>query len=500
MGIFSNRFPTLARHLSILRESWRRQNESERSARKRSDHEFLPAALEIMETPPSKGLRWLLLTMCTVFVVALVWSIIGRVDVVAVASGKTVPAGNVKVVQPLEIGAVRAIHVRNGQRVKAGQLLIELDPTMATADEAQSAQTLASAQLVQARNDALLSHLQGRSTRFAAPSGTPASVVATEQQYIRTAIAEYEAQMAGLRQSRAEKQAELAGADARIAKLQEAQPYIAKQLDAREELAAKGYYSKLKLLEYQQAAAEQAKEVAIERANADRARASIGTMDAQIAQLREAFGKTAVTALVDANDKAGLAGEELRKSEARRLYQKLRSPVDGVVQQLTVTTVGGVVQPAQALMVIVPCSSGTDGGADQACTNPIEVEAFVQNRDIGFVGVGQRVAVKLEAFNFTDYGLIDGTVEDISRDAIDQNRAPAGSERDEAGRPAQQGLVYAARIRLHCSPGERPLSPLCSRVGPGMAVQAEIKTGTRRIIQYLLSPIAKAMDEAGRER
>ncbi len=497
MGMFSDRFPTAARHWGILRESWRNQNRAEKTARRRSDHEFLPAALEIMEKPPSVGLRWLLLTMCGVFVVALVWSFIGRVDVVAVASGKTVPAGNVKVVQPLEIGSVRAIHVRNGQRVKAGQLLIELDPTMATADEAQSTQTLNSAKLVQARNDALLAHLQGRASRFSAPPGTPASVVATEQQYVRTAIAEYEAQISGLRQARAEKAAELAGTQARIAKLMGAKPFIAKQLDAREKLAERGYYSKLKLLEYQQAAAEQEKEVDVEQANADAARAAIGTIDAQVAQLRETFGKAAVTALVDANDRAGLAGEELRKSEARRGNQELRSPVDGVVQQLAVTTVGGVVQPAQALMVIVPCSGD---GRDRACTNPIEVEAFVQNRDIGFVQVGERVAVKLEAFNFTDFGLIDGVVEDISRDAIDQSQAPAGSQRDESGRPVQAGLVYAARIRLKCSAVDTPANPLCARVGPGMAVQAEIKTGTRRVIDYLLSPIAKAMDEAGRER
>ena len=497
MGIFSDRFPTAARHWSILRESWRDQNKAKRTAKRRSHHEFLPAALEIMEKPPSIGLRWLLLTMCGVFVVALVWSFIGRVDVVAVASGKTVPAGNVKVVQPLEIGSVRAIHVRNGQRVKAGQLLIELDPTMATADEAQSTQTLNSAKLVQARNDALLAHLQGRAPRFSAPPGTPASVIATEQQYVRTAIAEYQAQISGLRQARAEKAAELAGTQARIAKLLGAQPFIAKQLSAREELAERGYYSKLKLLEYQQAAAEQEKEVEIERANADASRAAIGTIDAQMAQLRETFGKTAVTALVDANDRAGLAGEELRKSESRRENQELRSPVDGVVQQLAVTTVGGVVQPAQALMVIVPCSGD---GRDRGCTNPIEVEAFVQNRDIGFVQAGERVAVKLEAFNFTDFGLIDGVVEDISRDAIDQSQAPAGSQRDESGRPVQAGLVYAARIRLRCSAEDTPVNPLCARVGPGMAVQAEIKTGTRRVIDYLLSPIAKAADEAGRER
>ncbi|MHA6316233.1 HlyD family efflux transporter periplasmic adaptor subunit [Altererythrobacter sp. CAU 1778] len=188
----------------------------------------------------------------------------------------------------------------------------------------------------------------------------------------------------------------------------------------------------------------------------------------------------------------------MRKAERRRQYQELRAPVDGVVQQLTVTTVGSVVQPAQPLMVIVPCSKATEDRA--SCNSSISVEAFVQNKDIGFVKVGQRVAVKLEAFNFTDYGLIEGTVVDISRDAIDQSDAPAGSVRDENGRPVQPGLVYAAKISLPCEPGNPERAPLCDRVQPGLAVQAEIKTGQRRIIQYLLSPIRQALGEAGRER
>jgi hemolysin D len=128
-----SRMATLERHWSVLKLSWRDQNERAAQARPRAEHEFLPAAQEIIEKPPSPGLRWLLLGTCVFMVLALAWAFIGRVDVVAVASGKIVAAGNAKVVQPLEIGTVRAIHVRNGQFVRAGQLLLELDPTLATA-------------------------------------------------------------------------------------------------------------------------------------------------------------------------------------------------------------------------------------------------------------------------------------------------------------------------------------------------------------------------------
>lgn len=488
-----------SKHWQVLRESWRSQNEADKAFRPREEHEFLPAALEIMEKPPSPGMRWLLLLTCGLFVLALVWAVFGKVDVVAVASGKTVPGGNVKLVQPIEIGAVRAIHVRNGQFVKAGQLLIELDPTLASADRAQSAQALASAQVLQARNDALLAHLQGRQARFVAPPGTPEKIVATERIFVQTAIAQYEAERASLREQRAEHIAELAGAQAEVAKLRTSLPYLDQQLSARKELAEKGYFSRLKMLEYEQLRSEHLHNIDVQSANAAKARAAMGTIDAQMLSLRENFGKVAVTDLAEANDKAGMAGEELRKAERRRQYQELRAPVDGVVQQLAVATVGGVVQPAQPLMVIVPCSQSEAQGV-AGCATGVSVEVFVQNKDIGFVHVGQRVAVKLEAFNFTEYGFIEGRVATISRDAIDQNQQPAGTPRNANGLPVQSSLVYAARIALDCDPGAVSRATLCDQLRPGMAVQAEIKTGRRRIIQFLLSPIRKAIGEAGRER
>lgn len=499
MSWLNDRFPTMAKHLGVFGEAWRGQNEADKAFKPKEEHEFLPAALEIMEKPASPGMRWLMLLICTLFVLALIWAFLGKIDVVATAAGKTVPGDNVKVVQPIEIGSVRQIHVKNGQFVKAGELLIELDPTIANADEAQSSQTLLSARIIQARNDALLAHLQGKRARFVPPKGTPADIIRTEEAFVANAIAQYDAQKGALVQQRAESQAELAAANAEIAKLEEALPFIDQQLGARAELAERGYFSKLQLLEYEQLRAEHLRNIEVQKANKMRAEAAIGRLSAELQSLRAGFGRTAITDLAEANDRATMASEELRKAERMRRFQELRSPVDGVVQQLVVSTVGGVVQPAEPVMVIVPCTSG-DASDAASCNGGITVEAFVQNKDIGFVGVGQRVAVKLEAFNFTDYGLIEGTVTNISRDAIDQSQQPAGSVRDENGRPIQPGLVYAAKIELACGQDDPERHLLCDRVQPGMSVQAEIKTGQRRIIQYLLSPISQAVNEAGRER
>jgi hemolysin D len=204
-----------------------------------------------------------------------------------------------------------------------------------------------------------------------------------------------------------------------------------------------------------------------------------------MAQVRGTFGRTAVAQVVEGQDRSRVGREEVTKQTRRREYQQLRAPVSGTVQQLAISTVGGVVQPAQPIMVIVP---------DDA--QPV-VEAQILNRDIGFIREGQPVRIKLEAFPFTDYGIVPGVVETISRDAIDMNQG-GGTQRDDKGQPAQQGLVYSAKIRMlkksiRTGGREQP-------IGPGLAVQAEIVTGKRRIIKYLLSPIQKTMDEAGRER
>ncbi|MHA4836532.1 HlyD family type I secretion periplasmic adaptor subunit [Sphingopyxis sp. MSC1_008] len=480
------RFPNAARHLVFLRESWSYQTGADKRARPRSDHEFLPAALEIMEKPPSPGLRWLMLSLCGLLVIALIWSIIGRVDVVATASGKVVPSGNVKQIQPIEIGYVRAIHVKNGQHVEAGQLLVELDPTLAGAEAEQANKGLLTAEVTAARNSALLGHLAGKGSRFVAPDGTPGDIAATQSQFVRTTIAEYEGERASLQQQRAENIAQLASVDAEIAKLKQTLPIVEQQLAARRELSDKGYFSKIRLLEYEQLKIEHVQNIAVQQANAARARATVANIDAQLARLRGSFGKAAVTELAESQEKSGMAREEVTKSKRRQAFLELRAPVSGTVQQLAISTVGGVVQPAQTLMIVVP---------DDA--DPV-VEAQILNKDIAFIHEGQPVRVKLEAYPFTDYGIVPAVVESISRDAVDTSEPGAAEQRDRNGRIVQPGLVYTTRIRLlrrsiRVAGRDQP-------IGPGLAVQAEIKTGDRRVIQYLLSPISRTLDEAGQER
>ncbi len=316
MSVVADRFPNLTRHLAILREAWRRENQADKVRKPIDEHEFLPAALEIMETPPSPGLRILMLTLCSFFAIALVWSIVGKVDVVAVASGKTLPTANVKTIQPIEIGAVRAIHVRNGQRVSKGQLLIELDPTLVGADEAQATQGLLSSRIAEARNAALIAHLQGRPTRFVAPEGTPPAIAETQELLIRSAIAEYEAQRAGLMQSRAEREAELTASQSETEKLRQTLPLVDQQLEARRDLSDKGYFSKLKMLEYEQLRLEHIQNAEIQASVAAKARAAMRNIDAQVAQLRQGFAKTASTDLSTAEGESSMRGEELRNPNA----------------------------------------------------------------------------------------------------------------------------------------------------------------------------------------
>jgi hemolysin D len=467
----ADRFPTLAHHWRILSTSWSLETEAEKSRRTSSDPEFLPAALEIMETPPSPGLRILMLTLCSLFGLVLWWSCIGKLDVVAVASGKIVPAGSVKLIQPMEIGVVRAIHVRDGQHVRKGQLLVELDPTVSGAEEAQATQGLLTARVDAARNAALLAHLAGRAATFTLPPGTPTSVADVQRQFIRAEIAAYEAKYAGIMEQRAGARAELTSASAEVAKLEQTLPLVEQQLQARRDLTSRGHFSKLRLLEYEQAKIEHERNIDVQRAAVTRARAAIANLDSQLVERRQGFARDAVGDMSKAGDDVSLRSEELRKSAQRRRLQFLRSPVEGTVQQVSVHTIGGVIQPAQILMVIVPLRT------------QVEVEATILNRDIGFIHLGQEVRVKVEAFPFTEYGMIEGRVVGLNRDAIVDEKL---------------GLVYFVRVRmksstLHVGHREMPLNP-------GMAVQAEIKTGQRRIVQYLLSPISAALDEAGRER
>jgi membrane fusion protein, hemolysin D len=453
---------------------------------------FLPAALEIVETPPSPIGRSVGATIVALFVAALIWAIFGHVDIVATASGKVVPSGQVKLVQPFETGVIRAIHTYDGQSVKAGDVLIELDPTMSAAEQEHVRSDLIAARLDVARLRAALSDSDNPQSEFDPPAGASDALIAMQRQFLTRQTEEYRAKLSSLDRQRAQKEAERDTIAATISKLEADEPIIRQRMDIRKNLADRELGSKLTYLEILQLLTENEKDTAIQQSRLDEANAALAAVIETRAQAVAEFHRTLFGDLAEAERKAaGLTGD-LARAEQRTKLQVLTAPVDGVVQQLSVHTVGGVVTPAQQLAVVVPSDA------------ILEVEAMVSNRDIGFMHVGQDAQIKVDTFNFTRYGVLHGRVVNVSQDAIvrdapsDKMRNHAAEAESTNSEPKDQQLSFAARVSLDRT--KIAVDDAFANLSPGMAVTVDVKTGSRRIISYLLSPLLKYQQEALRER
>jgi hemolysin D len=463
----------------------------ERMSSDTDDHEFLPAALEIVETPASPLGRAIAYTVIALFSFALLWACVGKVDIIAAAKGKIIPSGRTKVIQPFETGVVHDIRVRDGQVVKAGDVLIELDPTMNAADSKHLESDLMAARLDVARLQAALADgdpLQN----FNPPPDAPPSLVATQRSFLIEQTAEQQGKLAVLDRQSEQKKAERDTIAASVEKLQASLPILQERMEIRKTLFEHTTGSKANYLELLQPFVEEQHELDVQKHRQDETTAALAAIAEQRTESIEEYRRTRLSELVEAERKARGISEDLVKSQHRESLQLLTAPVDGTVQQLAVHTIGGVVTPAQNLLVVVPSDSH------------LEIEAMVQNRDIGFVHPGQAAEIKVDAFNFNRYGLIAGKVVSISPDAIARekpaDKANAGNQgaEDESSEPVNQELVYAARITLDRE--QIQVEDRMVNLAPGMAVTVEIKTGSRRIISYLLSPLLKFKQESMRER
>ena len=460
--------------------------------RRREDLAFLPAALEIMETPPSPVGRTIAFTLMGIFCVALAWSWWGTVDIVATATGKIVPSGRTKVIQPFESGVVRAIQVQDGQLVRAGDVLIELDSTMNAADRDHLSSDLLAEKLNIARLQAALAGGNDPLADFAPPAGADPALLSAQRQLLSNQLAEHRAKLAALDRQQAQKQAEAATTAATIEKLEALIPVIQPRVDMRKMLMDKDLGSKLTYYETLQLLVEQQKELGVQKNHLQEAVAAVATIHETRGQAEAEWRRNLSDDLAKAEQKAKGLSQDLIRAEQRTRLQRLTAPVDGVVQQLAVHTVGGVVTPAQSLLVIVPSDIR------------LEIEAMVSNRDIGFVHAGQPAEIKVDTFNFTRYGLLQGEVLSVSQDAIVRDQVPA----DERGRapgdasepkaPKGQDLSYSARVSLPQS--RMQIDDRMVGLSPGMMVTVEIRTGSRRILSYLLSPLLRYRQETLRER
>ena len=426
---------------------------------------FLPAALEIQETPPSPAGRAILWTIILFFVLAIAWAVFSRVDIVAVARGRIIPTGHSKVVQPLETGTITAIHVEDGQLVKAGDVLIELDPTAAKADldRFTHERDIASQDVQRYRRMAeWLEAGRGPDER---------QLQTLDDPLLRRQWREFQDRLAVMEREKAKQSAEARSAREQAAKLKAVLPIVERRATVRKALSHKKLLAEQQYLEAEQARLETLHDLRAQRSRVAELQAAIRELDARITLTRSEFHRQTLERLEEAERRLDTAVQELIKARRRLQAMTLTAPVEGTVQQLAVHTIGAVVTPAQQLLVIVPRN------------DTLEVEATLENKDVGFVSVGQEAEIKVDAFPFTRYGTLSGKVVDLSNDAVADEK---------------KGLVYKMRVALERSEITVHGKPV--RLGPGMTVTAEVKTGTRRLIEFFLSPLLRYARESARER
>lgn len=459
---------------------------------RRREHElaFLPAALEIAESPPSPIGRAIGASIIAMFCIALLWATLGSVDIVATATGKIVPGGRTKLIQPFETGVVRAIKVRDGQSVKAGDVLIELDPTMTEADQERQKSDLLAAELDAARLRAALA--PDPLAAFRAPQNASAAEIEMHRQFLISERAEQNAKISEIERQQGQKEAERETTSASVAKLEATIPVLQERVDIRKGLVEKALASKVVYLsEYQELVAMQ-QDLVLQKSRLREADAAIALLKETKEKAAAEYRRATYDALAKAEQKAASAAQEVIKADRRTKLQRLTAPVDGVVQQLAVHTVGGVVTPAQALAVVVPSES------------QLEIEAMLSNRDIGFVHPGQAAEIKVDTFNFTRYGLLHGKIVSVSPDSVSRDKArdparePNGGAPEESSEPKGQGPVYIAHVSIDRT--KMVVDDKEINLSPGMTVTVQIRTGGRSIMSYLLSPIMRYRQDALRER
>lgn len=431
---------------------------------------FSPTMLEVQASPPAPLARSIAWTVSGALVLFVMWSLWADFDITVSSVGSAIPSAKTKVVQALEVGRIVAIHVKDGDQVTQGQPLIELDATMAAADREKSGQDAQDAQLDVLRLDA---QLKGLFQFPKVPEGTSPIALERQKHLLLSRITEQQQKMAVLAQEIARKSADLATTQASIRKIEDALPLLEQRLMMRDKLWKEGFMAEISVIESRLEVSTQIHELAVLKERLKESQSALKAAELARMQAQAEYISRVSAEMTDAQRRMQTGRQEFVKAAYRESYQVLTAPIAGTVQQLAVNTLGGVVNAAQGLMTVVP----KDGG--------IEVEAQVLNKDVGFLRVGMPVAVKLDAFEFTKYGSLDGVVQWVGADAIKHE---------------QLGQVFPVRIVLQQTRLPVDVDGNHPEIRIGMSVTADISIGTRKAYEFFLGPLLKYKNESLRER
>jgi len=463
-----------SRYARVSKAAWGMRASLDTPTRLKHETDFQPAALALRDTPIHPAPRYAMGSIVGLLIFALAWAIFGKVDVMATAQGKIVPNGDVKTIQSQDTAVVTAIHVTDGQAVKKGDVLVDLDATDPTSNASEAQSALASARDEAARGRALLEAIDNNRAPVLLPSPDRDAVdMATQNRVLAGEYADYSSTVQEMGAEIAQAAASLRENAAGIDKLEGTLPIEETKENDYAKLIVNGYVGTHDYYNEQQAVIQMKQDLIGQRAKLIETQATLDSAkrkrDAYIAQTR----RTWLEKIQDDGTKADSSASDLAKARNHGRLMHLTAPVHGVVQQLAVHTIGGVVSPAETVMIVVPTS------------NQLMIEATIDNQDIGFINVGQPAELKVEAFPYTRYGVLHGTVAQVSNDAKqDDNDKKTWVFTAQVALPTNTMVIEGKQIRLT----------------PGMTVTVEIKTGRRTIISYLLSPLIQHARESLHER
>lgn len=447
--------------------------------------EFHPGAIEIVNSPPSplgRSVAWSVMLAVTIM---FVWAFLGSVDIVIIGRGRIVPSAHATLIQAPEGAQVSAIHVRNGQQVAPGAPLVDLNPIEAAADHTQLQRELTDLRLRALRLRVLMAFpgsTAAADALFSPPPDLAADMVALHRNHLLTGLEHHFTREASFVAALRQERASAASAEADLKRLTATLPLLEEQVETRRDLVARGISPRLEFLNQERQLLDTRLSVPILQARLEQASAASSRLNEESRQYQLEYRQTHLRDLSETEERMAAIQQQLVKAEHRMSRLQLTAPTAGTVQELVVHSEGAVVSPAQTLLTIVPTKSG------------LEVEAQIQSRDIGWIRVGQPVSVKIDAFDFTKYGMLEGRVKSITSDAVsiaDPRRTPMNEQPVDIYFGVTITLedeVLATRVA-----GNLPLSA-------GMTVNAEIIGGRRRIMDYILSPVLEHAQESLRER
>lgn len=439
--------------------------------------DFAPALLRTQQQPPAPLPRALLYLLLVLFAIAMIWAVFGKLDIVAVAPGKLVPQTFLKIVQPAESGIVRDILVREGETVNEGQVLMRMDRSLAEADMRTVDRDLKVKALQLQRIDA---ELRGQPMKRL-PDTDPVLFEEVEAQFRARRRAHFD--------TLATEQAQLSKArhDLRVAvevegKLRQTVPIYREQAEGWEKLARDGFAGKLLAMDRQRQYLESSQDLKAQGHAIAGLKSSIEQAEKRIAQLQSGYLQQLQAERSEIASQHHRAQQEFDKLQHRSGLLELRAPQAGIVKDLATHTPGTVVAPGTVVMTLVPRDE------------PVQAEVWISNADAGFVAPEQKARIKIDAYPFQKYGMVEGLVKQVSADSMEAGAQSAAPK----SLPMSAPLYYRVLVALNNAHLERDGTR--HLLMPGMQVNAEIHLGTRSVMEYLLSPIQKVVHEAGRER